>query len=277
MLLFKLSVSLLAPILVGSTSIVVAGESSSASRAQPQSETSSSVTRLSLNISKGWNPLGWLFGGSSDEDAPVDRRRGGASRDQCPPYGNRSDYTAIMPSDDLDLSKRYTQTASGQPSFWFYVPFEPGNPEEIEFTLIDENEDTVYEQRFVVSDTPGIVQIHVSDEQFTLVEDKLYRWVFSAICDPDNRSGDITINGWIKRVPLDESLEELQGTVPSMQSFEAFSNEKLWHESLTILMTLKTNQPENTAIQDLWNEILVDIRLDDLADAPISSCCQPES
>lgn len=274
MLFFKVALSLLTPIFLGSALIASAIEVSSASQPQLQSKHVSNSTTLKSNLAKGWNPLGWLFGGSSSEDAPVDRRRGGASRDQCPPYGNRSDYTAIIPSDDLDLSKRYTQTASGHPSFWFYVPFEPGNPEEIEFILIDENEETVYQQRFMISDTPGIVQIQVSEEQFTLTEDNLYRWVFSAICDPDNRSGDITINGWIKRMPLDEDLEGFREAEPSIQSFNAFSDEKLWHESLTTLISLKTSQPESSDIQNLWNKILVDIALSDLVDAPITSCCQ---
>ncbi|MEB3210798.1 MAG: DUF928 domain-containing protein [Leptolyngbyaceae bacterium] len=229
------------------------------------------------NSNKIWNPFGWLFGGSREADSPVDRRRGGASRDQCPAYGDRSAYTAIVPFDDIDLSKRYTKTASASPNFWFYVPFTPGFPEQIEFILINEDEETIYQNKFTVTDTPGIVRIQIPEDQVELEENRLYHWVFSAICDLENRSGDITIDGWVKRVELDSNLEVFQDSNLSLEAFSAFSDEKLWHETLTTIIFLKEAEPDNAQVQSQWNEMLVGIQLGDLVDAPISNCCSIEA
>ncbi|NJN87236.1 MAG: DUF928 domain-containing protein [Leptolyngbyaceae cyanobacterium SL_7_1] len=64
----------------------------------------------------------WVLGGGNDNPgAPSDRRRGGATRDQCPPSPIR--LTALVPSSDADLSRQATKTIAEHPVFWFYVPF----------------------------------------------------------------------------------------------------------------------------------------------------------
>jgi Domain of Unknown Function (DUF928) len=217
------------------------------------------------------NPVEWLFGGRERPAEPSDRRRGGATRDQCPPTGDRV-LTALVPSSESDLEP--TRTIAGRPTFWFYVPFRADQERMVEFVIIDENEEDFYRGRFSLTDTPGIVKIQLP-EQSTLEEDKLYRWVFSVICNPANRSGDITVDGWVRRVRVDHDLEAL-ASAPLRDQAIAYANKRLWHETLNALAALRLANPQDEEALQAWRELLENVDLGAIADEPITSCCQPQ-
>ena len=202
--------------------------------------------------------------------APEDRRRGGATRDQCPPTGDRL-VTALVPSDKPDLPNEYNPTISSRPELLFYIPFTADQARTVEFVMINENEEELYRGRVPLINTPGIIRIQLPDG-FALEEDQSYRWVFSVICNPENRSGDITMNGWVRRVRPDNDLEGIESASLRDQAI-AYANERLWHETLSALAELRLQNPQDEEVLQAWKELLTNVGLEDIAEEAIAPCC----
>jgi Domain of Unknown Function (DUF928) len=216
----------------------------------------------------------WIFGGRPQPTAPSDRRRGGAARDECPTAS--LPLTALVPSTNLDLAREHTQTIAAHPTFWFYVPFSSEFQQTAEFALIDENEQDVYKQTFQLTGTPGIVSIHVPETATPLEPDQLYHWVFSVVCNPGNRSGDVAVDGWVKQVPVDDDLAAALQTATTLQAEAViYADQELWHETLNTLIQLRQANPADTQTNNTWLELMTSIGLESIADQPLTPCCTP--
>ncbi|MBD2101717.1 DUF928 domain-containing protein [Leptolyngbya sp. FACHB-261] len=203
---------------------------------------------------------------SSTIGAPAGRRRGGATRDQCPDVGNKA-LTALVPAADTGL------TIAQYPTFWFYVPYSASLQRQAEFVLLDERENDVYKTTFPLVGTPGIVSIRLPEARRPLESGKKYRWVFSVICNPRNRSGDVAVNGWVERVPLSPILRNrLAAATTPLERVSIYLDQKLWYETLTTVVELQRTEPRNTALKA---ELLRAIGLAELASEPLTSCCTP--
>lgn len=243
---------------------------------KPRFAISTDFVRATCNL--GMHPvapssklLEWLFGGGRSPDPPSDNREGGGSRDQCP--ATDLPLTAIVPSDDRELSRRYTKTASEHPPLWFYVPFSPELKFPVEFVLIDENENDIYVREFTFTGTPGFVKVQFPDHAPGMEPDKLYRWVLSVICNPENRSGDIAVDGWIQREEVEGLEAKLQSAGNWQQRVQVYQDERLWHETLNSLAELQREDPGNEQIREVWRGILEQVDLEHLANENLTSCC----
>ncbi|MEM9448476.1 MAG: DUF928 domain-containing protein [Cyanobacteria bacterium P01_E01_bin.6] len=195
----------------------------------------------------------------------VEREDGGETRDRCPERGERHPVTAIIPVESLDKSY-YTRTISSRPTFLFYIPFRVEEIQGMEFLLFNENEENIEltPYRLPEFNTPGIIKFSLPPESPGLVEEETYRWVLSVICDDDNRSGDIVSNGWISRISTEVDLYSIeQLSFPEQLQF--YSDETLWHETLTVL----ANHQDQETMRETWNELLNYAGLEHLSDQPI--------
>ncbi|NJO48886.1 MAG: DUF928 domain-containing protein [Leptolyngbyaceae cyanobacterium RM2_2_4] len=132
--------------------------------------------------------------------AAAGRQFAGAGRDLCPPTS--TPLTALVPNTNLGL------TLDANPTLWFYIPYAASQGYETEFVLIDAEENDVYKQNFALPEEPGVISIQIP-EQVALEAGDSYRWVISVMCNPENRSGDATVNGWIQRVDSENLDDQL--------------------------------------------------------------------
>jgi len=190
-----------------------------------------------------------FFVGTRPRGVASSRQRGGSRRDRCP---NVSDpLTALVPFDG-DGVPFFEQTISERPTFWFYIPYLPISRRNAEFVLIDENEDDVYSATFPLTQQAGIVSLQLPATAPPLKEGKKYHWVFSVICNPLNRSGDATVNGWVERVPESLTLNtQLMAATPREQ-VSIYTEAGLWYEAWAAIATLRKNNPQDEDLKSGW-------------------------
>ncbi|EDX76348.1 conserved domain protein [Coleofasciculus chthonoplastes PCC 7420] len=199
-----------------------------------------------------------FFLGTRSGGTPTGRHRGGAVRDRCPNVDQP--LTALVPATDAGIPF-VEPTISERPSFWFYVPYFPRSQRNAEFVLIDENEDDVYATTFPLTQPSGIVSLQLPQTIPPLKEGEQYRWVFSVICNPANRSADATVNGWIERVPVNLALSNQLQTATDKALLFAYADQGLWYETLTLLAQLQRTHPQQQELQDDWQDLLQTIGL----------------
>jgi Domain of Unknown Function (DUF928) len=190
-----------------------------------------------------------FFVGTRPRGVASGRQRGGSRRDRCPIVSDP--LTALVPF-DVDGVPFFEQTISERPTFWFYIPYLPISRRNAEFVLIDENEDDVYSATFPLTQQAGIVSLQLPATVPPLKEGKKYRWVFSVICNPLNRSGDATVNGWVERVPESSTLNIQLMAANSREQVSIYAEAGLWYEALAAIATLRKNNPQDEDLNSDW-------------------------
>lgn len=193
-------------------------------------------------------PLSFIQRASAKDDSPGNRQPVGKfGGSQCP----SADFplTALVPGVETTLSQRQgnntpdrtilkankAQTAQERPTFWFYVPYPSTAQLSGEFILIDDQNQLVHRGVYHLTGTPGIVAIPFPKSSDPLVLEKNYRWLFSIICDSQDRTLDIDVNGKVQRVePSPEFIPPPTATLEERAAL--YARDGLWYEILTMLI-----------------------------------------
>ncbi|MCA1995426.1 MAG: DUF928 domain-containing protein, partial [Coleofasciculus sp. S288] len=109
--------------------------------AQPVASTSNSSDKIPISFNQQAED-------GSSRGRPS-RREGTGSRGDCPPV--EIPLTALVPAGNVGL------TLEKHPTFWFYVPYSPGDTASGEFVLQDEANNDVYRTSLTLPREPGVV------------------------------------------------------------------------------------------------------------------------
>jgi hypothetical protein len=187
------------------------------------------------------------------------RRVGGGTRGNCN-FGEKT-LTALIPENNLGL------TVASHPTFFFYIP-QISDSQEVEFVLSDSTESEVYEKTFKTNGTSGVISISLSDSA-PLKVGKKYCWYLSVICNAQDRSNDVAIDGWIQRVQPSRTLaSELQKVAPAERAAR-YAADSIWHEALTTLAELRHSRPHDPTVAAQWAKLLQSVGLDNIAQEPL--------
>ena len=180
------------------------------------------------------------------------RRVGGGTRGESLPI------VALVPETSEGL------TTLANPTFFFYVP-PTASPQMAEFVLNDESGETVYEKKITLDANSGVLEISIlADAKIKSLEiGKNYRWYFAVVPNAENRSNDIYVTGWIKRVqPSAEVVSQLKN-LPPLDRITVYTRNNLWYDAVATLAELRRSRPNDPAVQTRWRELLRSVNLDD--------------
>ena len=203
-----------------------------------------------------------------DRGEPKEDRQGSSSRTNCPAVSKP--LTALIPQHNRGL------TLSGYPTFMIYVPYSSTPARDVEFVLLDEEENAIFKQKMPLMGTPGIVKFKLPQSAPMLEVGKQYQWQFFYRCNPRLRAEDDGVKGVIARINPSENLTRQLGkaTTP-LEQIQVYAKNGLWYETVTLLGALRQEKPQDQEILKEWKELLGSIGLENLAGEPFGSCCQP--
>jgi len=179
----------------------------------------------------------------------------------CPIAGKP--LTALVPTN------RFGVTVAAYPTFFVYVPalLPQMSPREVEFVLKDTNDDELYKATFKTSGRPGIVTLNLPTQAglspLEVGED--YKWSFSVICQADERSKDITVEGWVRRVELNPTLNTQLKQASLQRQVELYAEAEIWQDALATLVQLRRNNPSDPAVAAEWAKLLSAAGLENLS------------
>jgi Domain of Unknown Function (DUF928) len=203
---------------------------------------------------------------SPNRGAPPGGAGGGSRGSQC---GAETVYMPLVPKDEIGL------TVEANPTVLVYVP--EAKTRQIVLTLFSRNgttETQVGESvTFKTSGNSGIISVNLpATPDNGLKVDKLYRWEMEIECNPDEPSANLTIGGWVQRVPKTGDLANLNtNSTPT-----DYANNGIWYDAVASAAKFRNEQPDNPKIMADWEKLLSSVGLADVAKANIIECCTVE-
>ncbi|MBW4635273.1 MAG: DUF928 domain-containing protein [Iphinoe sp. HA4291-MV1] len=180
-------------------------------------------------------------------------QRGGAVRGRCSNLNQQ--IVALVPSTEKGIPF-VEQTISERPTFWFYIPDLSVSRLNTEFVLLDSQDKEVYSATFRLKQQPGIINLQLPKTIPALKEGNEYRWVFSAICNQENRAADAIVNGRLQRIPVSSALSTQLKTTSPKERVSVYTDAKLWYETLTALAELQSSNPQDIQVKTDWANVL---------------------
>lgn len=192
-----------------------------------------------------------------------ENRKGGASRGTNCSRSQKS-LKALLPTSNLGL------TVEKYPTFFVYVP--PISTQLAEFELREGNDSTVvYKTRFMVPATPGVVNFSLPPNKTLqpLEIGKSYKWSFSIICDSEDRSKDLFVEGWVQRIEPSSTLASQIEKAKPRDRPALYAESGIWHETLMTLAELRYSYPQDSTLVAEWTELLESVGLNNIAQEPL--------
>lgn len=192
-------------------------------------------------------------------------RQGGATRGGCSTSDQK--LTALVPQNNIGM------TTAQLPTIFFYIP--QTSADVLEFSLLDENDNEVYQKNLTPSKAGGIASVDLSTLQGIqpLQVNKKYHWYLSIVCNTEDRSADIFVDGWVQTVESDPALaSELQQASPSDRA-SLYAVNGLWYDSVAALFETRKSSPNNPEIATQWADLLDSVGLGEIAKEPLIPCC----
>ena len=228
-------------------------------RVQAQSKPDSLTSKL---------PDQWEFRAPrAPGDKSPDYREGGASRPgaQC------------IPKDDLLVPlvpASVGATTAEYPTVYWYMPQTWASA--VDFRLQDANQQDVYYTKYllaksakgVVENTPRIMSLSLPafSNLSPLKIGQEYKWILELTCgDPVNRSGLPYVGGKIKRVAADPALVRRISQATPQERVALYADARLWYETLSTLIELQRDQPNNREVAEALDKLLTSVGLDKIS------------
>ncbi|MEA5619380.1 DUF928 domain-containing protein [Cronbergia sp. UHCC 0137] len=167
--------------------------------------------------------------------------------------------TALMPT-----RANQGNTVANNPQLYWYIPKTTATIGEL--VVKDELENEIYQTNFTVPGSPGIVKLTIP-ESATLKTGQKYRWFFTLICNPEDRSQDEYTYGSLQKTTLSSSLDSYLDAATPLKKAEIYAKYNIWQETLSNIAELKTEKPKE------WEELLKSVGLEAIAKEPFLNCC----
>jgi hypothetical protein len=205
--------------------------------------------------------------------APMGRRRGGTSRNNCPPLN--SPITALVPGEEtlteLVQSKSYLAlTVSKKPTFWFYIPKLPTQMQTGEFFIETEAGEVLKRTQIKLPSTEGAIAITLpSSSKYSLAMGEKYHWYFKIYCGESTpESGYYFVDAWIERIPvLPELKTRLQ--ITNQTDYLIYRDCHIWYDAINSLGQKLQINPNDNKLKTDWVDLLKSVNLSYLGNLPI--------
>ena len=195
-----------------------------------------------------------------DVTAPSSRQGGTHRGSKLCPAG--LSITPLVPPTNIGL------TLTESPTIFVYVP---QTSAKIEFTVLnDKEEEVVYEKTFKL-DKSGIVGVTIpaKGNNKSLEVGKRYVWSFSLVCDPEDRSGDLVVKGFVQRIEPLATLKSDLANADQMTRLNAYAENGIWYETLATLAQMRRQTPGDARLTAKWTQLLESQGLESVAAQPL--------
>lgn len=203
---------------------------------------------------------------NSDYGLPTHRRNGGSRgvEDGCLADAESRNLIALVPEKNVGIN------TAKSPQIFFYIP-KINQQKPLEFVLRNEQDELIYEA-FLQTTGDGIIGIEVPDNvSANLLEtDRNYHWYLSIVCNFQQRSRDLVVEGWLHQGDVDLATKNELNTASAIEQAELYHQQGYWYDALAVLADThqSSNQQEQPIIREKWTELLGSVGLDNLAQKP---------
>lgn len=188
------------------------------------------------------------------------RRVGGGTRGEC--VASSQSLVALNPVNNLGV------TASDRPTV--YVSMQPSDETfPVEFSLRDTDGQTVYETSFETTKHKSFVGVQLPEKVLKAGQD--YQWYFSAICDPDDRSQNVVLSGWLRRETSQTAMNADASLSSRLAQVKTYQAAGLWNDAIAAMVELRQTYPRDNTVLLQWKQLLQALDLDTVVEQSLAS------
>jgi hypothetical protein len=224
----------------------------------PLSISISSVSAVTPNEVGGVSGLTTVsFEPPPRKDAPRGGTAGGGSRSDmlsCSSsiQARTKTLTALTPGKHVGLSHER------RPVLYVYLP--KTNAKVAEFSIYDEKMNGVYQTDISVENSKGFIAIKLPSV-LSLVKNQPYYWSFALACNPEDRTSDMVVGGWIEYTQLSQDLQNKLIKANSVERISLYAQNGYWYDAVATVMELQQKEPHNSQLAQTWTELLTSVGL----------------
>ncbi len=187
--------------------------------------------------------------------APVNTIAGGTRGTACK-EGEGTPY-ALIPASGSG------ETAAEYPTLFWYMP--QTSASRVELVLKDANENEVYKTTYRLAKSadgvvgaPGVMGLTIPAfaNLSPLEIGQEYKWELTLMCNSQDRSSDIMVEGKIKRVAFDPILARRLQLATPQQRVALYAKAGLWQEALSTMVELQRDRPNDANLAATWDNLL---------------------
>lgn len=189
---------------------------------------------------------------------------GGASRGGCLQTSEK--LRSLTPPNNLAL------TTQKYPTLYWYIP--ASEAKNLEFELQGSNSSQSYKKTLRLPSIPGVVSLNLQTTGLPALElGQTYHWYLRLVCDNEDRSGDVIVEGWIERTQPSPTLVQQLEKALQIQRPTIYAQAGIWQDSLALLAELRRTNPNDSNLTLQWEQLLKSSDLAPIADKPLLDCC----
>lgn len=225
---------------------------------------SSLLMLMSLGTAKVWASQLTGFEPPPGRGAPRGGTVGGGTRPvkNCLAASASGSLTALSPGNQLGL------TEVERPKFLVYLP--QTTAQMAEFSLFDQQMKGIYQVSIPVAQKTGLMSIALPDNAPVLQKDQPYYWTFALACNPNDRTEDWVVGGWVEYAQPSANLKQQLASLVGVEKVSLYAKQGFWYDAITTLVELQRTQPNQPQLAEMQLELLKSGGLEALATKPLS-------
>jgi Domain of Unknown Function (DUF928) len=180
-------------------------------------------------------------------DAPRSGTAGGGSR----PAIKTTDFTALSPGRQIGLSH------SERPTFFVYLP--KTTAQTAEFSLFDAQMKGIYQVIIPIENKVGLIGITIPKTAPALVKNQSYHWSLALAYNPNDRTEDWVVGGWVEYNELSKKLSLQLATATPTEQITYYAKHGFWYDAIAKTVELQNQQPNNLSLTQTWAKLLTSI------------------
>lgn len=145
------------------------------------------------------------------------------------------------------------QSQSAQPTLWLHNP--SADIASVEISVFDHQLNGLAQNIQTLPAVAGLVPIQLSKD-ISLAPGESYYWSAAFICNPERRTEDWVVGGWIKYEPLPATAQPSTTTLPSLAQVNQHLTTGYWYDALNTLLLLIDMESPADETQVAWSELL---------------------
>ncbi len=154
------------------------------------------------------------------------------------------------------------QTASAQPTLYWYLAEPVAGDVAFELTLIDATSvEPLVDARLERPASAGIQRVRLADLGIALEPGQEYQWSIAVVPDPKDHSKDVVASGWIERVPAPEGMQEKLGAAGPDGAAAVYGAAGLWYDTLEAACERVRANPDEPAYRQQLATLLEQVGL----------------
>ncbi|MEQ9553198.1 MAG: DUF928 domain-containing protein [Coleofasciculus sp. G3-WIS-01] len=174
----------------------------------------------------------------TDGTGAPERTASGGRRDLSCLQADSMSLTALVPRNNL------VTTVSETPSLFFDIP--QTRAKTAELVLMDNQGNELAQKMIPLTGEAGVMDVKLPATA-KLEMNQIYRWELAIICNSQDRTQDVFIQGKLQRRELPAELVRQLETSDLPQQAQLYAEAGIWHESLAIALRLRDTYPNALA------------------------------